>query len=290
MQKFDAEFSTKKINLAKSAGFCFGVKRAMDVVYGAICKEKQVYTYGPIIHNDQVVKDLEDSGVTVIDSLNSLSKLKKGIIIIRSHGISRNEYEKIEKSGFEILDATCPFVKKIHQKVAEKSKEGYAIIIVGNDGHPEVEGIKGWCNENYFVIGSTEEAEKYALSKDENVFVVAQTTFNYKKFKDIVEIISKKGYDILALNTICNATEERQSEARDLAKVSDAMIVIGGKQSSNSQRLYEICKEECDDTYYIQTLVDLDLNKLRSFRSVGITAGASTPNNIIKEVQIACQK
>ena len=278
------------VRLANSAGFCFGVKRAVDVVYDAIGKGKKVYTYGPIIHNDEVVNDLKNKGVYVVDSLEELDTLEKGIMIIRSHGISKKEYEKIKESGFELLDATCPFVKKIHKNVDLKSKEGYSVIIIGNDGHPEVEGIKGWCGEKFRVIGSVEEADKCVISKGENVFVVSQTTFNYKKFKDIVEIISKKGYDILALNTICNATEERQTEAKDLAKVCDAMIVIGGKQSSNTQKLYEICKEQCADTYYIQTLVDLDLDKLRSFRSVGITAGASTPNNIIKEVQIACQK
>lgn len=279
-----------EVKLADSAGFCFGVKRAVDVVYDAIDKGKKVYTYGPIIHNDEVVNDLKEKGVIVIDSLDQLATLEKGILIIRSHGISKQEHEQMKGSGFEIIDATCPFVKKIHKNVETRGKEGRTVIIIGNDGHPEVEGIKGWCGDCYMVIGSVEEAENCEIPKQESVFVVAQTTFNYKKFKDIVEIISKKGYDILALNTICNATEERQTAARALARVCDAMIVIGGKQSSNTRKLYEICKEECDDTYYIQTLVDLDLNKLRSFRSVGITAGASTPNNIIKEVQIACQK
>ncbi len=222
----------------------------------------------------------------MIQDLSVLKDLSKGKIIIRSHGISKKEYEIIKNSGYEILDATCPFVKKIHQNVGEKSGEGYFIIIIGNEGHPEVEGIKGWCLGDFQIIQSREEAENFNLKKERNIFIVAQTTFNYKKFKDLVEIISKKGYDILALNTICNATEERQTEARELAKTSDAMIVIGGRQSSNTQKLYEICKEECDDTYYIQTLVDLDQNKLRSFRSVGITAGASTPNKIIEEVQI----
>lgn len=276
--------------LAKSAGFCFGVKRAVDIVYEAIKGPGRVYTYGPIIHNDEVVKDLSSRGVVVIESLDELKHLPAGKIIIRSHGISRAEYDIINNSGFEVMDATCPFVSKIHRNVEEKSKEGYEIIITGYDGHSEVEGIKGWCAGKFQVISDVKTAQKYSVSGHTKVFIVSQTTFNYKKFKDIVEIISKKGYDILALNTICNATEERQTEARKLAASSDAMIVIGGKQSSNTQRLYEICKDECDDTYYIQTLVDLDLDKLRSFRSVGITAGASTPNKIIKEVQIACQK
>ena len=163
------------------------------------------------------------------------------------------------------------------------------MVIVGNAKHPEVEGIKGWGQDNVTVIESLEEATTYTPKEGKKTCIVSQTTFNYKKFQDLVEIISKKRYDIIALNTICNATEVRQSEAMQLAKISDAMIVIGGQSSSNTQKLYEICKKECKNTYYIQTLVDLDLDLFQSFRSVGITAGASTPNNIIKEVQKACQ-
>lgn len=281
-----------QIEVAKTAGFCFGVKRAVDMVYEQVGlqHQKPIYTYGPIIHNAEVVKDLEAKGVQVIENEADIDKISESVIVIRSHGIKKRIYDRLTSNRFICVDATCPFVKKIHNIVEKESQKGKHIIIIGNESHPEVEGIKGWSSGKVTVIETTTDAKKFCLNPIRPVCIVSQTTFNYKKFKDIVEIISKKGYDILALNTICNATEERQSEARDLAKVSDAMIVIGGKQSSNSQRLYEICKEECDDTYYIQTLVDLDLNKLRSFRSVGITAGASTPNNIIKEVQIACQK
>ena len=279
-----------KVELAKSAGFCFGVKRAVDTVYKEIETGKKVYTYGPIIHNDEVVKDLEQKGVKVIDTLEQMEQLEKGIMIIRSHGVSKLEYDKIKQLGFEIVDATCPFVKKIHNNVSRESLNGKEIVIIGNAKHPEVKGIKGWCEGKCTIIETIEEAQNFVPEIGNSVCIVAQTTFNYKKFKDLVEIISKKGYDILALNTICNATEERQTEARKLAKVCDAMIVIGGKLSSNTQKLVEICKSECAETYYIQTLVDLDLELLKSFRSVGITAGASTPNNIIKEVQIACQK
>ena len=279
-----------EVKLAKSAGFCFGVKRAVETVYKEIEKGGKVYTYGPIIHNDEVVKDLEEKGVSVIRTLEEMEQIEKGIMIIRSHGVSKAEYDRISELGFEIVDATCPFVKKIHRNVSKESADGREVVIIGNANHPEVQGIKGWSEGKCIVIETAEEALKYIPEIGKKVTIVAQTTFNYKKFKDLVEIISKKGYDILALNTICNATEERQTEARELAKVCDAMIVIGGKQSSNTQKLVEICKSECADTYYIQTLVDLDLEVLKSFRSVGITAGASTPNNIIKEVQIACQK
>ena len=159
-------------------------------------------------------------------------------------------------------------------------------MIVGNGEHPEVQGIRGWAGEQVTVVQTPEDAERFELpDKDQKVCIVAQTTFNYNKFKELVEIISKKRYDIVVLNTICNATKERQTEARQIAARVDAMVVIGDKRSSNTQKLFEICKEECLNTYYIQTLDDLDINQLRSVESVGITAGASTPNKIIEEVQ-----
>ncbi len=276
--------------LAKTAGFCFGVKRAVDMVYEEIKKGSKVYTYGPIIHNEEVVADLSAKGVGLIHTMEELKAITEGTIIIRSHGVSKEVYDIIEAQGLKIVDATCPFVIKIHKIVKEQSESGRHIIIIGNDKHPEVEGIKGWCMNNYTIIENTDQAENLNLSVEQKICIISQTTFNYKKFQDLVEIISKKGYDIIVLNTICNATEERQTEARQLAKDSDAMIIIGGLHSSNTRKLYEISKLECENTYYIQTLRDLDLEELKSFRSVGITAGASTPNNIIKEVHTACQK
>ncbi|ROR22370.1 4-hydroxy-3-methylbut-2-enyl diphosphate reductase [Mobilisporobacter senegalensis] len=278
------------IKLANSAGFCFGVKRAVDTVYNEIKNGQKVYTYGPIIHNDEVVNDLKEKGVEVIRNIEELNNITEGTIIIRSHGVSKDIYDIIKNKGLKLVDATCPYVLKIHKAVKRQLEEGREIVIIGNESHPEVQGIKGWCNNKATVIETINEANDYHVSEGAKLCIVSQTTFNYKKFKDLVEIISKKGYDILVINTICNATEERQTEARELASQSDAMIVIGGKHSSNTQKLYEICKKECEDTYYIQTLSDLDLELFKSFRSVGITAGASTPNNIIKEVQIACQK
>ena len=175
---------------------------------------------------------------------------------------------------------------KIHRLVEQYSIEGYHIIIIGNETHPEVEGIKGWSDPTETtVIGTCEEAEKFTLSSEKKVCIVSQTTFNYNKFQELVEIVNEKGYDIIVLNTICNATEERQTEAERIAKEVDAMIVIGGRASSNTQKLFEICKKECENTYYIQTIKDLDLTRLKSTDNVGITAGASTPNNIIEEVQ-----
>lgn len=279
-----------EVNLAKSAGFCFGVRRAVDMVYDEIENNNKVYTYGPIIHNDEVVNDLKAKGVQVLNSKEELEQVTEGTVIIRSHGVSKDIYDLIQQKGLKLVDATCPFVRKIHRTVAKQIEEGRDIIIIGNEKHPEVEGIKGWCDNKATVIETINEANNYQAKPGTKLCIVSQTTFNYKKFKDLVEIISKKDYDILVINTICNATEERQTEARKLAGMSDAMIVIGSKHSSNTQKLYEICKKECEDTYYIQTLSDLDLDTFKSFRNVGITAGASTPNKIIKEVQIACQK
>lgn len=275
----------RKVKVAKSAGFCFGVKRAIDMVYEEAAKGGKVYTLGPVIHNEQVVSDLESKGVKVVDNIESLDAGQDTTVIIRSHGVPEEIINRLKEKNIRIVDATCPFVSKIHHIVKEKYNEGYHIVVIGNAKHPEVEGVCGWCGNSADVIGSVEEAGKYSNYKDKKLCVVSQTTFNYKKFQDIVDILVKKRYDILVMNTICNATEERQTEAGTIARQSDAMLVIGGKHSSNTQKLFEICKRVCPDTYFIQTLDDLDLKKLQSFRSVGITAGASTPNNIIKEVQ-----
>ena len=281
-----------KVTLAKSAGFCFGVKRAVDMVYEQIedAKERPIYTYGPIIHNEEVVKELAEKGVRVSAEDEDPHGLEPGTVIIRSHGVGRKVKEDLENAGFTIVDATCPFVQKIHRYVAKYAEEGYFVLIVGSESHPEVQGIVGWMpNDSYAVISTPQDLEDLALA-GEKICIVSQTTFNYNKFQELVEIIRKKGYDILVLNTICNATEERQSEAAMIARDVDAMIVIGGKHSSNTQKLFEICKKECQDTYYIQTKEDLDLSVLQSISNVGITAGASTPNKIIEEVQKICQK
>lgn len=278
-----------EIKLAKTAGFCFGVKRAVDMVYEQSDKDKKVYTYGPIIHNDEVVKELRAKGVEIIDSEEELKNIKEGTVVIRSHGVQKYIYDICEANNLEIIDATCPFVKKIHRIVEEHSANNTHVVVIGNSNHPEVLGIVGWAKGPVTVIENEEEAADFKADLVEKICIVSQTTFNYTKFKDLVEIISKKGYDIIVLNTICNATEERQKEAFELASECDGMIVIGGRNSSNTQKLYGICKKECDNTLYIQTLDDLDLNLFKSTSSLGITAGASTPNNIIKEVYNQCQ-
>ena len=276
-----------EVKVAKTAGFCFGVKRAVDQVYEQAEKQKgkKIYTYGPIIHNEEVVKDLRGRGVEVIHSEEELAALTDGIVIIRSHGVSKKIYDLLEEKHIEYVDATCPFVKKIHNIVRQASEEGKHVVIIGNPEHPEVQGIVGWSLLPATVVQNAQEAEQLSLPEEQKICIVSQTTFNYNKFKDLVEIISKKRYDISVLNTICNATKERQTEAKSIAKGVDAMIVIGDKHSSNTQKLFEICEKACNNTYYIQTLDDLDMNQLRSVETVGITAGASTPNKIIEEVQ-----
>ena len=274
-----------EVVLAKSSGFCFGVKRAVDRVYEQLAENKKIYTYGPIVHNDDVVADLEEKGVKVLNTKEELTELTEGSVVIRAHGVPKEIYEIMEQKNIECIDATCPFVKRINKIVEKESAEGRRIIVIGNAKHPEVEGIRGWCKTPATVIESREEALQFNGSKDDKYCVVSQTTFNYKKFQELVEIFQKKGYDIIVANTICSATEERQKEASELAAKADVMIVIGGTHSSNTRKLYELCKSECENTYYIQTLADLQLELPNSVELVGITAGASTPNKIIEEVQ-----
>ena len=278
-----------EILLAKSAGFCFGVQRAVDTAYKH-ADEKNVYTYGQIIHNEEVVGDLAKHGVKILED-DELDQIKDSKVIIRSHGAEKRVYDILEKNGNEIIDATCPFVKKIHNIVMDECGKGHTVIIIGDGKHPEVKGIMGWCMSEPVVIGTEEEAEKFVQSclngeykPSEDISIVSQTTFNYRKFHNVVDIIRNKLYNVTAYKTICNATSVRQREAQEIASKVDAMIVIGGRNSSNTQKLYEISKKECENTYYIQTLVDLDLTTFESVSRVGITAGASTPNKLIKEV------
>ena len=284
MEKEDGD-SQMEVILAKSAGFCFGVRRAVEQVYEQTKTDQPIYTFGPIIHNEEVVRDLEEKGVRVVENMDEIGKISEGTLIIRSHGVSEETYRCLSESGLKIVDATCPFVKWIHNIVAKESEAGAQIVIIGDEGHPEVEGIRGWSKTPAIVVGSREEAEKFTVESGKKVCIVSQTTYSYNKFQELVEIFSQKGYDITVVNTICNATEERQTEAAEIAGMVDAMIVIGGRTSSNSKKLYEICRQKCENTVFIQTVHDLHLDLKGNARRVGITAGASTPNNIIEEVQ-----
>ena len=281
-----------KVKVAKTAGFCFGVQRAVDKVYELIgsCPDR-LFTLGPIIHNEEVVNDLEKKGVRVA-SEDDLRTLPEGsTVVIRSHGVGKEVYDHLEECGLSYVDVTCPFVLKIHRIVEKESRAGAHIVIIGDPDHPEVVGICGWCMGPYTVIRTEQDALDFVFPADKSICIVSQTTFNYNKFKDLVEILSKKRYDntvlniLNILNTICNATEERQKEAKSIAGEVDTMLVVGGRHSSNTQKLFEICKKECGNTYYIQTPVDLDSEMFQCSSYVGITAGASTPKKIIEEVQ-----
>ncbi len=282
----------RNVIVAKTAGFCFGVEKAVEKVYEQIENVKKgkakgpIYTYGPIIHNEEVVRDLEEKGVRVLETEEDLKSLPEGegIVVIRSHGVSRHIYDILNARRVTVVDATCPFVKKIHRIVEEHVRAGECVVIIGSPDHPEVEGIKDWGDEYTFVIENEAKAEEFKIPEGKKLCIVSQTTFNYNKFKELVEKFLKKGYDSSVLNTICNATQERQVEAARIASQVDAMIVIGGRHSSNTQKLYEICLKECKNTFYIQTLGDLDPDSVSSVRNVGITAGASTPKKNIEEV------
>ena len=276
--------SSIRVITAETAGFCFGVERAVNLVYEQIASgKKPLYTYGPIIHNETVVGELEEKGVRILNGPADLEKAEPGTVVIRSHGTTRAEQERMEALGFAVADATCPFVKKIHRLVQEAEEQGKRVIIIGDPAHPEVRGIRGWCRSEPLIFA--EEGDVFPNTAENEYFAVSQTTFNLKKFEKIVAKLKKSGYDISVVNTICNATQRRQSEAEAIASQVDAMIVIGGSQSSNTRKLCEICRANCAKTYYIQSAADLGNLGFTPVRSVGITAGASTPKKIIEEVQ-----
>lgn len=270
-----------EIIVAKSAGFCFGVKNAVEEAEKASKLEGKTVTLGPIIHNRQVVDDLKSKNVDII---NSADELQIGTrVVIRSHGISKNEYEEIQKKGGEIVDATCPNVKNIHKIVEEKYNLGYQIIIIGDASHPEVAGINGWCRSSAIIINNDEDLESLKDNYDK-LCIVCQTTFNKDKWYGLVCKLLKYSSEVLIYNTICASTQLRQSEAVELSKNVDAVIVIGGKESSNTRRLYEVCLENCKNVYYVESADELNIDGFKNLNKVGVTAGASTPEYLINEV------
>ncbi len=273
------------ITVAKSAGFCFGVRRAVEAVEGLLDEGKSVCTLGPIIHNPQMVEKLAARGVSIAQTPEEAPT--DGTLVIRSHGVSRDVYEALEKRGVEYYDATCPFVAKIHRLAAEHSARGAAVVIAGDAKHPEVEGIRGHCEGASYVFSNEEELEEIIKSgvpsRDEPVILVAQTTFHSKTWENC-EKISKKHYTNLQIfDTICNATAERQREADVLSQQSDVMVIVGGRQSSNTAKLRDVCQEHCP-TILIETAAELTAASFAGARNIGVTAGASTPADIIKEV------
>lgn len=270
------------VKIAKEAGFCFGVKRAMKMAWDKLeANEDGIYALGPLIHNKQAVSKYEEKGLVTVEDISSIPD--KNSMIIRSHGVGEEVYINADKKQIAIVDTTCPFVKKIHKIVKEYSKKGYEIIVIGDSKHPEVIGINGWCNNNSIIVKTIEELQKINLDKSKKYCVVAQTTINSELYLKIVDEISKRTNDVIFNNTICSATKVRQQAARELSKEVDCMIVIGGTHSSNTQKLVNICKAFVN-TFAIETKDDLDSNSLKKYNTIGVTAGASTPDWIIDDV------
>ncbi|MBQ4339973.1 MAG: bifunctional 4-hydroxy-3-methylbut-2-enyl diphosphate reductase/30S ribosomal protein S1 [Firmicutes bacterium] len=277
------------IEVAKNSGFCFGVKRAVDKTYSLIEQykgtQRMIFTYGPLIHNETVVKELEDQGVFSVETLEEVPE--GSVVLIRSHGVSFDVYKKAEELGIVLEDATCPFVEKIHKIVEEESGNGRSVIIVGNEDHPEVIGIRGWCRNKVFVVRDKNDLQK--LIKEGKIIdgdhsVVAQTTIKIKDFEEVVDVLIQNGTSVKSFCTVCNATKERQDSCEETAKKSDIMLVIGSRSSSNTMKLYEIAGKNCKKSYLIETIEDLPLNEVEKCGTIGIAAGASAPECIIKEV------
>lgn len=278
--------ATYEIQVAQSAGFCFGVDRAVKMVYAALERGERVATLGPIIHNSDVVNDLLSKGARIIEDVSEL--LPGETVVIRSHGVGRAVYEAIARRGNPLLDATCPFVSRIHKIVAEQSAAGRFVLIAGNASHPEVQGIVGHCDENCFVFRDKNDL-KQALKKNfenekKKLAIVAQTTYNIIIWGECIELLPKDDPDILIFDTICNATQKRQTDAAELSAQTDVMLVVGGKHSSNTVKLYDVCSAHCK-AYHIENAAELDGLDFRGASKIGITAGASTPAYIIKEVK-----
>ena len=275
-----------KITKAETAGFCFGVNRAVNMVYDLLDSGKQVCTLGPIIHNPQLVAELEGRGVRIV---SSPEEVKEGeTLVIRSHGVEKSVYDDACNLGVDVADATCPFVAKIHKIVAENSAKGAVTIIAGDRDHQEVKGIIGHCLGEYFVVASEEELDVILENErkigENDLIFVSQTTFNAQIWEKLQKKLKKLYTNAKIFDTICNATSLRQSEADKLSKLSDAIIVIGGRHSSNTAKLYSVCKHNCAKTFLIETASELCFNSLKDCRNIGVVAGASTPAGIIKEV------
>lgn len=268
-----------EIIIAQTAGFCFGVKRAVDMAYSHV-EEANTFTYGPIIHNEVVTGDLEKKGVYAIDSIEG-KEVKQ--LIIRSHGVSPEIYEVGKEKEIDIIDATCPYVKKIHRYVERYFKQGYHILIAGHKEHPEIQGINGWANNECLIAKDVEELKQMNLPKGKYLFV-AQTTYKKEVVDAMEAYLKEKGMTFEYINTICNATKERQEEAVLLASQVDCMLILGSPKSNNTKKLYEISLKHCKRSFCVQGAAELNLEMFKDCHRIGITAGASTPQSVIEEV------
>jgi 4-hydroxy-3-methylbut-2-en-1-yl diphosphate reductase len=272
-----------EVLLAEYLGFCYGVKRAINLARSSASPAGNSFTLGPIIHNPQMVERLEHEGVGMV---NTLDEMDGGTIIIRSHGVGPQVYEEATAAGLQLVDATCPHVKKAQMAAHTLAESGYVVVIVGEKKHPEVRSIFEWSGHKAIVVETEEEAG--AITACGKLGIVAQTTFSGDEFKKIVMILLDKSNDLRIVRTICTATDQRQAAAIELAKSVDVMLVIGGKNSANTTRLAQLCAKKCK-TYHIETVVELQNQWFDKIEKIGITAGASTPDWIIKEVYKKCK-
>ncbi|MGL4345521.1 MAG: 4-hydroxy-3-methylbut-2-enyl diphosphate reductase [Cellulosilyticaceae bacterium] len=269
-----------KVIIAKTAGFCFGVKRAVKLAF-TTDSTKPTYTLGPIIHNDTVIADLKAKGIAPIEHVDDMPM---ETLIIRAHGVTPEVYQKAKERSIKIVDATCPYVTKIHKLVARYMKDGYEIILVGDANHPEIIGINGWADHSCHIAKDLDDVKEWALDHQKKYLLVSQTTYKKAVVDDIIDYFFEKAYDVTSINTICSATEERQTEAAEIATQVDVMIVLGSQYSSNTQKLFEICQRGCKRTFCIATVEELNVQMVEGASVVGVTAGASTPDNVITEV------
>lgn len=276
-----------EVIIGKTAGFCYGVRNAVTKAEEKVRQYKSIYCLGELVHNGEVVKKLEDAGLKTIENIEEAN----GKVIIRAHGIPKEIYAKAEKLGIEVFDYTCPSVLKTHKIADEYAKNNYFIFFIGNKQHPETIGTVSFCGENYYVIENLEDInegiKKLKESNMKKLFILAQTTFSLEKFNDFIDIIKsnlEKNIDIKIENTICNATKMRQEETANLSKKVECMIIVGGKNSSNTRKLYDVSKENCVNTFLVEKKDELNLDIIKKFKNIGIMAGASTPNESINEI------
>lgn len=275
-----------EIIIGKTAGFCFGVRNAVTKASEELGKTGKTFCLGELVHNKQVTDELINKGMVFIESLDKAD----GKVIIRSHGVEKNIYKEAETRNIELVDLTCPKVLHIHNIAEEYVNKGYFIVLIGKKDHPEMIGTVSFCGENYFVIENETNIEnalqEFNKSGKQNMLVIAQTTYSLEKFNTIVNELKEKvaEQNLEIKNTICNATKERQEETEKIAKEVDAMIIIGGKHSSNSNKLYELAKKYCDKTYFMETEKELNVEDFKGIRKLGIMAGASTPQESIEKI------
>ncbi len=270
-----------EILLAKNSGFCFGVKQAIQAAekQAQLNTDKKINTCGPIIHNSMVTSQLAEKGIGII---NTLEEAKEGdVVIVRSHGEPKVFYDDAKEKHVNLVDATCPFVAKIHDLVHKAYEDGYQIVIIGDKTHPEVIGINGWCNNSAIIVNSPQEVMSIEKS---NLYIVCQTTIKKDLLDSILDVIKDKNIDYVIKNTICNATTERQESCKEIAQMCEAMVIIGDKTSSNTKKLAEIASTYCNNTFFVENIDDLPLKELKKYNRIGLAAGASTPERAIKEV------